>query len=587
MNILKKEILLAIISSGYENQRRLAEICNCSLGAVNGAVKELVAEGFLDNGMRLTRKTRMLIEKSAPKRAIILAAGQGIQMPPNNTICAKPLLKVKDEALIDRLIRQLKEVDVNEIYVIVGFDKERFEYLIDKYNVSLVVNTQYQNKSNLHSLSLVKENLQNCYIVPCDIWCESNPFSRVELYSWYLVSQKMHRQSSIKINRKRELAVVPSEVDGNEMIGISYLTGEESLIVKEKLVTMDSDRRYEGSFWEETLYDKEKMIVYPKIAKVNDVTEINSFEDLQRIDDYSLLPISEVAQSLNVTNEDIKEITLMKKGTTNYSYSFMCKGIKYIMRIRTDTVNEMINHQYEADVYRTLSGRNVSDEVVYINPRTGLKISKYINDVRFSNPQNKQDISRCMKKLRQFHDMRLSVGYEFDLFEWINYLESLRGLNSSVYSDYEETKKNVSSLKRYIDSQKKDKCITHMDSVEDNFLISQKDSDWESIRIIDWEYAAMQDPHLDIAMYGLYSFYDKEQFDYLISQYFDEKCDEKTKLKIYCYISVAGLLWSNWCEYKLKDGTQFGEYSLKQYRYAKEYYRIVKKELKEKENIDV
>ena len=39
------------------------------------------------------------------------------------------------------------------------------------------------------------------------------------------------------------------------------------------------------------------------------------------------------------------------------------------------------------------------------------------------------------------------------------------------------------------------------------------------------------------------------------------------------------LLWSNWCDYKRNLGVEFGEYSLRQYRYAKEYYRIVKEEL--------
>ena len=45
------------------------------------------------------------------------------------------------------------------------------------------------------------------------------------------------------------------------------------------------------------------------------------------------------------------------------------------------------------------------------------------------------------------------------------------------------------------------------------------------------------------------------------------------------YIAACGLLWSNWCEYKRSLGVEFGEYSLRQYRYAKEYYRIVREEL--------
>ena len=56
--------------------------------------------------------------------------------------------------------------------------------------------------------------------------------------------------------------------------------------------------------------------------------------------------------------------------------------------------------------------------------------------------------------------------------------------------------------------------------------------------------------------------------------------DKKEKrLKIYCYVAVCGLLWSNWCEVKYHEGVEFGEYSLRQYRYAKEYYKYVKEEL--------
>ena len=36
--------------------------------------------------------------------------------------------------------------------------------------------------------------------------------------------------------------------------------------------------------------------------------------------------------------------------------------------------------------------------------------------------------------------------------------------------------------------------LTHIDAVPDNFLFT-RDGD---IRLIDWEYAAMQDPHVDM-----------------------------------------------------------------------------------------
>lgn len=66
----------------------------------------------------------------------------------------------------------------------------------------------------------------------------------------------------------------------------------------------------------------------------------------------------------------------------------------------------------------------------------------------------------------------------------------------------------------------------------------------------------------------------------MIAAYFTEGCSDETRIKIYCYIAACGLLWSNWCEYKRNLGVEFGEYSLRQFRYAKDYYRIVKEELK-------
>ena len=104
------------------------------------------------------------------------------------------------------------------------------------------------------------------------------------------------------------------------------------------------------------------------------------------------------------------------------------------------------------------------------------------------------------------------------------------------------------------------------------------------IRLIDWEYAGMQDPHVDIAMFCIYALYNKQQVDRLINIYFENKCDKETRLKIYCYIAACGLLWSNWCEYKRSLGVEFGEYSLRQYRFAKDYYKYFMEENIENES---
>ena len=93
----------------------------------------------------------------------------------------------------------------------------------------------------------------------------------------------------------------------------------------------------------------------------------------------------------------------------------------------------------------------------------------------------------------------------------------------------------------------------------------------------------MQDQDVDLAMWSIYAFYNKDQIDHLIDIYFEENCPQTRRIKIYCYVAACGLLWSNWCEYKRNLGVEFGEYSLVQYRYAKDFYKIASQELKEEE----
>ena len=584
MNNLKQDILNNLIKEPFINQRILAAQTGYSLGIVNRSIKELISEGYLDEEIRPTEKALREAKEKAPKNAIILAAGFGMRMVPINTETPKGLLEIKGERLIECTIRQLHEVGITEIYVVVGFMKEQYEYLIDEYGVDLIVAPDYATKNNLHSLKTAADHLSNSYIIPCDIWCEKNPYSRNELYSWYMVSDLVDDDSTVRVNRKQELVVQKEQAGGNAMIGICYLLEAEAEIVRERLEELGRDSRYDGAFWEETLYQKDRMIVTARVVHAADAVEINTYEQLREIDsDSSQLQndaIQVICQALGARPDEVTNITVLKKGMTNRSFLFSCKDKKYIMRIPGEGTDQLINRRQEAAVYQTIAGRKICDEIAYINPESGYKITEYLEGARVCNAENEEDLQKCMKKLREFHGQKLKVDHSFELFGQMEYYESLWEGTPSAYKDYEKTKEHVLQLKDYIEANAGEQVLTHIDAVPDNFLFV-KENGKEEIRLIDWEYAGMQDPHVDIAMFCIYSLYKKEQVDHLIDLYFEGNCDERTRIKIYCYIAVCGLLWSNWCEYKRKLGVDFGEYSLRQYRYAKDYYKIVQQELGE------
>lgn len=568
-------VLQCLCEEKNVTQRMISEKTQLSLGLVNKCIKQLKKEGYINDDNSLTESGLGLMNSKNSANAIILAAGYGMRMIPINSQVPKPLLTVKGEVLIERLIRQLNEKGVTDITVICGFMKERFEYLIDEFNIKLVYNKDYAGKNNLFSLYKAVDKINNTYIMPADIYCNDNPFSSYEMNNWYLLNDDYDENSKVKLNSRGYISKCVA--NGNKEIGIAFISGEDSaaLINKVKELVEKND---EEAFWEKALFNC-GIRVYGKID--NNVLEINTYEDLRELDSNSnqlkSSAIDEICSVFNVTNDEVKNITVLKKGMTNRSFLFECKGKKYIMRVPGEGTDKLINRKEEAEVYSVVKNYDICDNIQYINPSNGYKITEFIENAHCCDAYNYEDVKKCMKRLRGFHDLRLKVNHEFDIFGLINFYETLWEGIPSEYKDYELTKEKVFTLKKYIDEHTGEKYLTHIDAVPDNFLIHETEKG-EDIRLIDWEYAGMQDQNVDIAMFAIYACYDRPDVEKLIDAYYPEGCSKETRLKIYCYVAACGLLWSNWCEYKRNLGVEFGEYSLRQYRYAKEYYNIFHEE---------
>lgn len=280
--------------------------------------------------------------------------------------------------------------------------------------------------------------------------------------------------------------------------------------------------------------------------------------------------ILDIIQSVfNLKNNDIELIPL-KQGMTNTSFIFSINNERYIIRVPGLNTEKIINREQEFDVYQAIKGEAFIEPIIYIDKEKGYKISKFIENSHTVNPQDWNEISACLKRLRDFHNQLHRVEHCFDVFEHINYYESLMP-NASIYEDYAETKKNIELLKPIIENLVKDWTLCHIDAVCDNFLVTEE----QDVYLIDFEYAAMQDPDLDVAMFIVYSLFDRNEIDRIIDIYFEHQVTPLKRYKIYSYIAMAGLLWSNWCEAKQDEILLNSSYAKQQYNYAKTFYQIV------------
>ena len=584
MNKIQSDIIKYLYLFGYSNQREISSKIKYSLGTVNKNLKILIENGFVDKNYKISKKTIELIEKNKPRNAIILADNFEAKSVISKDFIPNCLLKINGEIMIERIINQLKQMGINEICIITGFMKEKFEYLIDEFSVELIYNKNYKKMNSIYSLNLVDFKIDNTYIIPSNVWCYENPFSDFEISSWYMVTDKMDSNSNICVNKNNEISTVKKVGHGNKKIGISYICNNDYLFLINNLRLYLKKVGYYKFSWEETLKFNKKYHIQANIISDNSVFVVDTYEQFKDLNtnanELNIIEINTICSVFDVNRSNIKNIVQLKKGMTNKSFIFSIFDKKYIMRVPGVGTDKFIDRENEYCVYKVIKNFNLSDEVIYIDSQMGYKITKYITGARTCDSNSYDDLKICMKKLKELHNLNLKVKHEFKILEEINKYE--RFFNGvSMYKDYINVKNNIIKLNDFVRKIPKKMVLSHVDSIADNFLI-----DGNKVYLIDWEYSAMCDPHIDLAMFCIYSYFDLNKINEIIDIYFENKCEQLIRVKIYCYVAMCGLLWSNWCEYKMRLGVNFGEYSVIQYRYAKKFYKIACEEINKLEGMN-
>ena len=171
MSLNKKQfdILEALATKGNLSQRGLAEATSQSVGNVNRLVKELSADGLVQD-RRITARGLEALEPYRVKRAVFLAAGFGSRLLPVTLNTPKPLVRVKGKRIIDGLLDEVISLGVEEIYIVRGYLGEQFDQLLAKYPIiQFLENPIYNETNNISSAMCARYLLSNCYVFEADL----------------------------------------------------------------------------------------------------------------------------------------------------------------------------------------------------------------------------------------------------------------------------------------------------------------------------------------------------------------------------------------------------------------------------------
>ena len=283
------DILTVLVDSNKPmTQRSIAEQAERSLGTVNKVYNELVAKGYIADGM-ITEKGLEALEPYRVKRAIFIAAGFGSRMVPITFNTPKPLVRVHGQRIIDGLLDACLKAGIEEIYIVRGYLAEQFDQLLYKYPmIKFLENPIYNEANNISSAVCARYLLSNAYVFEADLLI-ANPD----------IIKKYHYQSdflAIKKDRTDDWCfevkdgyIVEEKVGGLDcwqMVGISYWDEEDGHKLSHDIKATFEQPGGKERYWEQVplVFCKENYKVAICECKDEDIVEIDTFRELKAID---------------------------------------------------------------------------------------------------------------------------------------------------------------------------------------------------------------------------------------------------------------------------------------------------------------
>ena len=271
------------------SQRNLADLSNLSLGTVNKVISELSNRNLIDENNMITKKGLEELEPYRVKRAIFLAAGFGSRMVPITLNTPKPLVLVKGKRIIDTLLEAVKEAEIPEIIIVTGYLGEQFEVLLKKYpNIKIVENKLYNEANNISSAFLIKDLLQNSYVLESDLILYNKKLIRKYEYQSNFLGKYVDVTDDWCFETKNGI-ITKQKIGGyncHQMYGISYydeIDGKQLSKDIEEVYNMPGGKE---RYWDQIPLDvcKQNYKISVRECKENDIIEIDTFNELKKVD---------------------------------------------------------------------------------------------------------------------------------------------------------------------------------------------------------------------------------------------------------------------------------------------------------------
>ena len=187
-------------------------------------------------------------------------------------------------------------------------------------------------------------------------------------------------------------------------------------------------------------------------------------------------------------------------GMSNFVVQIIVDSKKYVIRIPYDESHLYVEFAQEKKALELLQNLDITSQVLYFNPHSGIRITHYIDGVVLSEfPDFKDHLNLLVDSLKILHAVPCELkvyGYKKRLAKYEKLVkqdldDAFYGIKKWWLGEYEETFKNTELV------------FSHGDIQRSNLVYTARD-----IKLLDFEFSARNSVFYDLASFGNINFDD-------------------------------------------------------------------------------
>lgn len=240
-------------------------------------------------------------------------------------------------------------------------------------------------------------------------------------------------------------------------------------------------------------------------------------------------------------NKDAEVIERMMGGMSNYTYLISIDGDKYTFRVPGKGAEHFTNRLQEDEVMKMIESLNLIEKPIINDIENGYKVAPYIEGTCLSDIPEKpyKLLAATLKKLHN-HD-KFAVDYQP-----LQRLDKYQKLINDPDPVYLVLKNKWTEIYNKVLKEIELKPC-HCDTQASNFVFG----DNNKIYLLDWEFAANNDPVYDIACFGNLN---TDEAISLLEAYYEESAGKNEYQRLYAWRMFQCLQWHTVARYKHEIG---------------------------------